>query len=291
MPELPEVENMARQLNAEFSGRVIKAVPFVTASMLKYPNALIFRRAISGARILGVSRRAKYVVFKLNGDRTLLIHPKMTGHFLMEKRKINNLRKKEKDLKHIRFVFAFDGGRELYFSDVRKFGTIRLFNKDELEKFWAKERLGPEPLGLKFDEFVDLISSKTGKIKQVLIDPKVIVGIGNIYSDEMLYVAGIHPERRAKALSREELGRLYKAMRQILETGVALGGSSISNYQLLRGEKGKYQEIKMVYGREGEPCGKCFQKIKRIRMGGRSAHFCPNCQIIATRKRRLKSSH
>lgn len=282
MPELPEVENMARQLNAEFAGRVIKAVSLITPGMLKHPGVTAFKRDIAGARILDVSRRAKYVVFSLNRDRALVIHPKMTGHFLLFSSPLGRGRIKVRDelpnLKHIRFSFVFSDGRELYFSDVRKFGTVRLFNKGEEKDFWEKEGLGPEPFNLKTDEFINLISSKNGKIKQVLMDPKVIAGIGNIYSDEMLHIAGIHPERRAKDISKKEMGMLYQAMRQVLENGIALGGSSINNYRLLRGEKGRYQEIRVAYGREGEPCGKCFEKIKRIKLGSRSAHFCPECQ-------------
>ena len=179
-----------------------------------------------------------------------------------------------------RFVFELDNGSELAFSDVRKFGTVRLLDKNELESFWEKEGLGPEPLepSFKVTEFISLISSQNGKIKQVLMDPKIIAGIGNIYSDEMLYITGIHPERRAKSLSEKELAGLYKNMGQVLQNGIALGGSSINNYRLLDGRKGQYQEIRVVYGREGEPCGKCFDKIRRIKVGGRSAHFCPGCQ-------------
>ncbi len=275
---------MARQLDAELPGRAIKTVSLITPSMLKYPEAAIFRRAIKGARILGVSRRAKYALFSLSGGRTLLIHPKMTGHFLLISSPSSRGRIKVGDelssWKYARFVFELDNGSELAFSDVRKFGTVRLLDKNELESFWEKEGLGPEPLepSFKVTEFISLISSQNGKIKQVLMDPKIIAGIGNIYSDEMLYITGIHPERRAKSLSEKELAGLYKNMGQVLQNGIALGGSSINNYRLLDGRKGQYQEIRVVYGREGEPCGKCFDKIRRIKVGGRSAHFCPGCQ-------------
>lgn len=274
---------MAADLREAVVGRRIKSASIFASAMIKYPARQKFLNEIKKARILDVSRRAKYLRFHLAGEGELVVHPKMTGHFLLVNKKIKNLKNKEKEpesLKYTRVKFDLDDGSELCFSDVRKFGTVRLFSKKEAENFWEKESLGPEPLEPSFevDKFISLISSKSKKIKEVLMNPQTIAGIGNIYSDEMLYVAEIHPERLAKSLKTEELAQLYGAMCQVLRNGIALRGSSINNYRALRGDRGRYQEVRLVYGRWGEKCAKCFSKIERIKVGGRSACFCPSCQ-------------
>jgi formamidopyrimidine-DNA glycosylase len=282
MPELPEVETMASDLRSVVSGKKIKKAEIFAPAMVKDPSAADFSRQIMGAKILNVSRRAKYLIFELNRDRVLLVHPKMTGHFLLRRSAkelpITNyqLPKEPESLKYTRAKFHLDDKSELCFSDIRKFGTLRLLSKKESEEFLND--LGPEPLNLKVDKFISLISSERRKVKQVLMDPAVIAGIGNIYSDEALYLAGIHPETRANQIYEVGLRKLYKAMKLVLERGIKLRGSSINNYRDTAGKKGGYQDVRQVYGRNGESCGRCNASIQKITVAGRSACFCPMCQ-------------
>ncbi len=278
MPELPEVETMASDLRGAICGRKIERVKFFVPAMIKYPAPEKFASGLEGAKILDVSRRAKYLRFELDGERVMLTHPKMTGHFLLvtKTRKHKSTEAQKQENKYTRINFQLDDGSVLGFSDIRKFGTLRLFSKKEAEEFLGE--LGPEPLSLEAGKFVSLISSEKRKIKQVLMDPAVIVGIGNIYSDEALYLAGIHPERRANDLSSAELKSLHRVILKVLKKAIRLRGSSINNYRDTRGEKGEYQNARLVYGRRGEACGKCSTVIGRIVVAGRSACFCSECQ-------------
>lgn len=278
MPELPEVETMASDLRGEVLGRVIKDAQIFVPALIKYPSAAKFRKEIRDAKILNVFRRAKYLRFILSGERELIVHPKMTGHFLIIK-KIKETPKELESLKYTRVRFYLDDKSELCFSDLRKFGTLRLLSKKQAEVFFAE--MGPEPLSLKVDKFVSLISGQRRRIKQVLMDPSIIVGIGNIYSDEALFLAGIHPETPANRIFKPRLVKLYSVIKKVLQKGVKLRGSSINSYLDLRGEEGGYQKVRRVYGREGEACGKCGAKIARKMIAGRSAHFCPKCQQLS----------
>ena len=175
-----------------------------------------------------------------------------------------------------------DNWKMLAFSDLRKFGKVILGTKEQIENLPELKKLGPEPLdkSFKFIKFVKLIKSEKRKIKQVLMDQEVIAGIGNIYSDDILWMAKIHPFKPANKLSERELKELWKAMRQILTKALKLRGTSISDYRDTAGKEGEYTEERLVYQREGEPCQRCKTKIKRVKIGGRSAHFCPACQRL-----------
>jgi len=169
----------------------------------------------------------------------------------------------------------------LALSDLRKFAKVEILTKEELEK--EMEKLGPEPLDkdFTFEKFKErILKKKKGKIKQVLMDQEVIAGIGNIYSDEILWKAKIHPFKRVGKLSEEELKKIYKAMREILPKAIEVGGESISDYRRPSGEKGGFDILRKVYRREGEKCFRCGAKIKRVKLGQRSAHFCPVCQKL-----------
>lgn len=302
MPELPEAQTIVDDLNRKVKGRRIVGIWFDWPKMLKDPldqqrnkvahaHVRGFRKAILGKKILRVKRRAKNILIYLSGDLMMLIHLKMTGHLLVGKWKIEG--KKVIPLEprevvedpynqYVHLIFYLDNGKMLGFSDVRKFGKVVLGSVVQIENLPELTKLGPEPFdpGLKFSDFMNLIRLEKRKIKQVLMDPEVIAGIGNIYSDDILWKAKIHPLRRANTLGLNELRAIWAAMRTILKKALGLRGTSSSDYRDTGGKEGYYEGHRLVYQREGEPCKRCGTKIKRIVVGGRSAHFCQKCQRI-----------
>jgi len=302
MPELPEVQTVVDDLNKKIRGRRIVGVWFDWPKMLKDPldqqrnkvahkHVAVFEKSIKGKKILEVKRRAKNILIYLSDGHMMLIHLKMTGHLLIGKwevdgKKVTPLEPREavEDPynQYIHVIFYLDDGRMIGFSDVRKFGKVLLGTCEQIENLPELKKLGPEPLdpSFKVDKFIKLISSERGKIKQVLLDQEVIAGIGNIYSDDILWKAKVHPLKPANKLSSGELKALWKAMREILQKAVKLRGTSYSDYRDTAGKEGYYADYRLVYQREDEPCRRCRTKIKRITVGGRSAHFCPYCQKL-----------
>jgi formamidopyrimidine-DNA glycosylase len=235
----------------------------------------------------------------------LLIHQKLTGHLLIGKWRIIRVKSQkpasyqnevfgagpkvkslikgplqEKVNNYIRLIFYLDNGWQLALSDLRKFAKVLFGPKEEIENLPDLKKIGPEPLdaSFKFIKFAKLIKSERRRIKQVLMDQEVIAGIGNIYSDEILWQAKIHPFIPANKLKANKLRSLYLAMRQILQKAVKLRGASTSDYRDTEGKPGRYAEVRDVYQREGEPCERCQTLIKRVKIGGRSSHYCPKCQ-------------
>lgn len=306
MPELPEVQTIVNDLNKKVAGRRITGVWFDWPKMLKDPlgqqrnkiahkHIVVFEKTIKEKKILKVQRRAKNLLFTLSDNLMMLIHLKMTGHLLVGKWKVQKFKGKEKVIpiepkevvedpynQYIHLIFYLDSGKMLAFSDLRKFGKIILGTKEQIENLAELKKLGPELLdsNLKVERFKGLISSERRKIKQVLMDQEVIAGIGNIYSDDILWKAKIHPFKPANKLSQKELRELWKAMREILTKALKLRGTSISDYRDTAGKEGYYADYRLVYQRESEPCQRCKTKIKRVKIGGRSAHFCPRCQKL-----------
>jgi len=291
----------------------------LTHAGLTRTNAEKFRKTIKGKKILKIERRAKNLLFYLSDDFLMLVHLKMTGHFLVGKWKVIKSKAREVIVPvepndvvgdpynrfiHLLFYLdpirsrsprgscstAFgraasngvDNGKMLALSDVRKFAKVILGKKDDIENLPEIKELGPEPLdkNFKFIKFIKLIKLEKRKIKQVLMDPKAISGIGNIYSDEILWLAKIHPFKPANKLSEKELKDMWNAMHVILKKALKLRGTSVSDYRDTGGKKGYYAEARLVYQREGEGCGRCGAKIVRVKIGGRSAHFCPVCQRL-----------
>ena len=303
MPELPEVETVVRDLNKKVIGRRIVGVWLDWPKMIKDPfdqsrtkiahkHVANFSKALAGKKIIKVRRRAKNILIYLSGDLLLLIHQKMTGHMLVGKWQITN-GKKVKPLgggpiaddpynKYIHLIFYLDNGKMLALSDLRKFAKAILGPVKQIENLEELKNLGPDALdpGLKFIKFVKLIKSERRKIKQVLMDQEVIAGIGNIYSDDILWAAKIHPFRAANKISEKELKAIYGAMKKILTRALKLRGTSSSDFRDTAGEKGGYGNELLVYQKEGEPCSRCATKIIRKKIGGRSAHFCPACQSL-----------
>ncbi|MDD5547904.1 MAG: DNA-formamidopyrimidine glycosylase [Candidatus Pacebacteria bacterium] len=288
MPELPEVQTTVNDLNKKIVGRKITGAWFDWGKTIKSPLRE-FEKNIKGKKILKVERLAKNILIYLSGDFILLVHQKMTGHLLVGKWKIEGKKVIPIEPKHIisdpqnRFVHLIlflDNGQMLALSDLRKFAKVILGTKNYMENLPELKELGPDALEIRFEDFKNIVGQKHGKIKQILMDQTAISGIGNIYSDEMLWVAKIHPFKPANKLSEKELKNLYSAMKKVLEKALKLRGTSVSDYRDIEGREGKYADVRYVYQREDEKCQRCGTMIKRVKMGGRSAHYCPKCQKL-----------
>ncbi|MEK7147064.1 MAG: bifunctional DNA-formamidopyrimidine glycosylase/DNA-(apurinic or apyrimidinic site) lyase [Patescibacteria group bacterium] len=290
MPELPEVQTVVDDLNKKITGKKITGVWFDWPKMFKQPKSRNFAAIIKGLEIKAVKRRGKNILIYLAKNYLLLIHQKMTGHLLIGKWNIRNKKikpltpasLKEKVNGYIHLIFKLNNGLMLGLSDLRKFAKVLFGPAEKIETLPDMANLGPDSLdgSLNVKKFKGLISREKRKIKQVLMDQEVIAGIGNIYSDDILWLAKIHPFRPAASLSKDELVRIYKAMRLILKKAVKLRGTSISDFRDTSGKAGGYGSIRLVYQLEGKPCKRCQILIKRVKMGGRSAHFCPKCQKL-----------
>jgi len=273
MPELPEVETIARTLAPRITGRRIAAVDLLYRPLLRTGGRKGLD-ALAGRRVLAVRRRGKMLLVELEGARALVFHLKMTGQFLFARTSA------PRD-KHIRFVIRFDDARdELRFRDVRKFGFLLCLEGDPGSACVELARLGPEPLEVTLPEFAAVLEARKGRIKSVLLDQTRIAGIGNIYADEMLFEARIHPEKPASSLRADAVARLYRSMRRILGSAIEAGGSTLKDARYLDadGNPGDFQLSHKVYDREGEPCVACGTPVRMKRLGGRSSHFCPKCQ-------------
>jgi len=299
MPELPEVQTTVDGINRFVKGLSIKDVwtnynspHYIGKDNIKDPKFFsYFKKEVVGKKITGAERRAKNVVIKLSCEGVILVHLKMTGHLLygdfhFEKTNTKDPWKGVTPValtdpfnRHIRLVITLSNGKCLALSDTRKFAKVTYIHKDALEKTLHLENIGPEPLEKKFGvkEFETQLSVRpNGKVKQILMDQSLIAGIGNIYSDEILWRAGIHPERKVKDISKKEFVLMHKAMKETLLKGIDFGGDSMSDYRNILGEKGKFQEMHNAYRLKGKKCKKrnCDGVILRKVVGGRSAHFC-----------------
>ncbi len=273
MPELPEVETIGRSLAPRIVGRVLAGIDLVFPPLLRRGGRKGLE-ALRGRSVLGVRRRGKMLLVEIEGGRTLVFHLKMTGQFLFAGEGT------PRD-KHVRLVVRFEDGRdELRFRDVRKFGFLLCVEGDPAASCGELSRLGPEPLEVGLPEFRAILESRKGRVKSLLLDQTRIAGVGNIYADETLFEARIHPETGASSLRAGAAERLYLAMRKILASAVEAGGSTLvdEGYRDADGNPGDFQFAHKVYDREGEPCLACGTPIKMKRVGGRSSHFCPRCQ-------------
>jgi len=268
MPELPEVETVTRGLRAALVGRTVVEVDVRREKTLVPPNAEGFVAHLTGRRVTQVRRRGKWILLTLDSGETLIAHLRMTGQLVLSDDR--------PDDPYIRVLFALDDGRYLRFSDMRKFGRLWLTaHPDEV-----LGGLGPEPLADDFtaERLADMLRGRRRRIKALLLDQHFLVGLGNIYTDEALHRAGIHPRTRAHCLDAEEAARLLAAIRAVLRAGLAANGASID--WMYRG--GAFQNDFRVYHRAGEPCLTCGAPIERIIVGQRSTHFCPHCQRLKT---------
>ena len=279
MPELPEVETIARTLEPAARGRVISAVELLYRPLLRRGGRKGLA-GLKGRRVLAVRRRGKMLLIACEGGRTLVFHLKMTGQFLFAG-------DTEPRDKHTRLVMRFeDGKNELRFRDVRKFGFLLCLEGVPETACGELACLGPEPLDIGPAEFTALVAQKKGRIKSLLLNQKMIAGIGNIYADEMLFDARIHPETSASSLGKKAAGRLYDSMKKILTLAIAEKGSTLQDYRDAEGKAGNFQFFHKVYDRKGEPCVVCGTPVRMTRIGGRSSHFCPQCQRKRAKRKR-----
>jgi formamidopyrimidine-DNA glycosylase len=271
MPELPEVETIVRCLRPRLLGLKIKDAKISWPKLLRNRSQGPLGQ-LRGRKIIGLRRRGKMIRLDLGGGLTLLFHLKMTGQLLF-------CRRTEPRDKHTHFVISFGHPqRELRFRDVRKFGFILLLKTSEEESSAELRSLGPEPLEMGLAAFLKLLQGRRGRIKPLLLKQNVIAGIGNIYADEILFQAGIHPASEVTRFRPRDMVKLWKAMRQVLGQAIESRGTSIRDYRDGDGLEGSYQDCLCVYGRESFPCPRCGGKIKRLRIAGRSSHICPRCQ-------------
>jgi formamidopyrimidine-DNA glycosylase len=264
MPELPEVETVVRGLRGPLVGRTFTGVTVLWPQAVKTPVSELKQR-LPGQRIEAINRRGKYLRFELSGGDTLFLHLKMSGDLLVEPAN-------EPPHHHVRTIFDLDNGHQLRFKDMRKFGRVYLVDDPDI----VIGKLGPEPLADDFTkkDFLALFLRRTGRLKPLLLNQEFIAGIGNIYADESCFLAGIDPRRQVDTLSAAELEKLYHAIRQALERGIMFKGATLDD--VYRG--GEFQDYFQVYGRTNEACFTCGSPIQRVVLGGRSTHFCGQCQ-------------
>lgn len=274
MPELPEVETVRRTLEQLVVGKTIQDVTIRLPRIIQRPDDTdVFRNELIGTTITGVGRRGKFL--KIFCDPWVIVsHLRMEGKY----RVVDQMEELEK---HTHVIFHFTDGTELRYRDVRQFGTMHLYPKGEEEQHLPLKKLGPEPLDpdqYRLEWFVPTIQRRKTKIKPLLLNQEVLVGLGNIYVDEALYSAKIHPERNANELTEEEIYLLYHSIRETLSKAVEAGGSSVRSYLNGQGEMGMFQLQIQVYGRKNEPCKRCGNPIERLVVGGRGTHICRYCQ-------------
>lgn len=284
MPELPEVEAVRRSLEQLVVGKTIERVDVRLPRIVRTPSPEVFVQSLTGRRVEAVNRRGKYLLLTVS-PFLLISHLRMEGQYRLTETDVD-------ELPHTHVVFQFTDGTELRYRDVRQFGTMDLVRSPS-EWPDGLARLGPEP----FDPLLtpqllkSRLASRTVPIKAAWLDQTVLAGVGNIYADEALFAAGIHPEKPAGKLTTVELSRLLHETREVLQKALDAGGSSIRSYVNGYGRHGGFQISLAVYGRDGEPCVRCGTTLEKTRVAGRGTHWCPSCQRKPrTRRARAKTS-
>jgi len=273
MPELPEVETVKRTLNELIVGKQIERVQVNLPRIIRRPeDPALFASMLAGHTFERVERRGKFLRLLLD-ELVLVSHLRMEGRYGV-------YRSDEPVEKHTHVIFRFTDGTDLRYKDVRQFGTMHLFLPGEDLASPPLSKLGLEPLDDSFttESLRARLQQRKCKIKSLLLNQLYIVGIGNIYADEALFAARIHPERSPDSLSAQEWRRLHEAIVSVLSEAVKHGGSSIKSYVNGQGEMGMFQQQLSAYGREGQPCHRCGKELRKITVGGRGTHYCPNCQ-------------
>lgn len=300
MPELPEVETIVRELRKKVVGLKITDAwvdprrPVNTGVGAGWAK---IKKELKNKKILNIRRRAKYIIMDIEGSKTLFIHQKISGHLLYGKWKmskgvpvsaVSGPLKEDRQNGYIRFILYLNNGYQLGLSDLRRFGKVILVDDDKIKDLKEISGLGPEPLEINFSRFKKLFdpssgfrARKKGRLKQVLMDPAFIAGIGNIYADEILWASGLHPLSRVENLHEKDLKRIYADTVRILKKAIKYQGSSMDDYRMPSGKKGKFQDVQNAYQLTGKACKKRDGGvIQRLKLGGRSAHFCPKHQIL-----------
>lgn len=277
MPELPEVETIKNQLNRLIVGKKITDVSVSLPKLIKTSHSS-FKKNIRGTRIEKICRRAKIFIFKLKNEFSLVVHLKMTGQLIFAQNE-KELEKKRNKYTHL--IFKFSDSSFLLFNDLRQFGYLKLVPQKMVSEVINEPALGPEPLERVFTikKFEEILKTRPErKIKQFLMDPYLIAGIGNIYSDEILFLSHVRPTRRVKTLSKKEKELIFKNIKKVLKEAIRDRGTSASDYVDAQGKEGGYDKKLRVYGKKKGKCPKCGGDIKHIKIAGRTAHFCPSCQ-------------
>lgn len=284
MPELPEVETVRLTLTPQLLGRTVRAVSVLHPDVVAGPGVTpeTFRERLTGATFTALRRRGKYLVMTLRapeGPVRMILHLRMTGRLTV-------VDPREEVPKHTHLRFALDDGRELRFTDPRRFGRAHLLCGAAVSAADGGPKglgtLGPEPLGRGFGkkELGERLAGRKARLKTLLLDQTIVAGVGNIYADETLFRAGLHPARRACDLDDADVGRLCRSLRSVLRQAIGQGGTTIRDYVDGRGRRGEFVLSLRVYGREGEPCVECGGPVERAVVAGRSTHFCPRCQPL-----------
>jgi formamidopyrimidine-DNA glycosylase len=297
MPELPEVETVCRQLEPEIEGRRIERLEVYDQRWCRPTPPAELEAAVAGAVIEGLGRRGKYLLLGLDGERTLVMHLRMTGNLVLvgdgdaldpsEGRRLYEGERSVSE-RHLRARFLLDDGRELWFTDPRRFGEAFLIDDAALDARFA--RLGVEPLSAEFtpEALGEIAAGRTAPLKSFLLDQSGIAGVGNIYADEALFRARLHPLSPAGSMRAEHREALRDGVVAALEAGIAGGGASIDDYRDGRGERGRMQDEFLVHTRAGEGCPRCDGTIQRIVVSGRSTYYCPGCQTRLRRRPRRR---
>ena len=280
MPELPEVETVRRRLAPHVERRRIAAVEVLDARLVRPDDPRRVEERLKGRTIAALGRRGKHLLFRIDGGETLISHLRMTGNWLMPAAGAPS---------HARARIELGDGTTVWYADARRFGTWHLLADDEAAAY-LDARLGPEPVGDGFDGAVlrDAFRGRTAPVKALLLDQRLVAGIGNIYADEALNAARIHPDTPAGRIRRPQLDRLAAEVRAALEEGIRSQGSSIRDFRSPEGGYGSMQERFRVYGRDGEPCPACGTEIVKTRCAGRGTHVCPTCQPRPRRARGMR---
>jgi formamidopyrimidine-DNA glycosylase len=275
MPELPEVETIRLALEPHVVGRTFERVEINDPRLVRPFEPLAVAAELEGERVAALDRRGKYLIVRFESGRVLLIHLRMTGSLR------HAVAGKLGDDPHRRAVVNLDDGSDVAYRDVRRFGTWHLLEPDEVDGY-LDSRLGGEPLERAFTarRLAERLEGRRAPLKAALLDQRTVAGLGNIYVDEALWRAQLHPLREAGTLDADELSRLTRAIREALRAGIRRQGASLRDYAQPDGRRGRAQERFRVYGREGEPCSRCGTPIDKIRSAGRGTWYCPNCQQL-----------
>lgn len=290
MPELPEIETLARGLRKTILGKTIKQVVIHESKKFKGTRAEL-KKFVVGKKISAINRRGKWLAIELSSGYNFIIHLKMTGQLLYAAKNqpvflgghsMSDPISPTYPNSHTRVVFEFTDHSRVYFQDMRKFGYVELYSPKETAIYFINKKLAKEPneAGYTLPYFTKQLARRTNTtIKAALLDQTVVAGIGNIYADEILFTAKIKPTRRVKSLTKSDLNRVFKASTRIIQQAITSGGTSFSHYYQLDGTLGGYWKKRKVYQRTSQPCRRCKTLIKKIRCAGRGTHFCPKCQI------------
>jgi formamidopyrimidine-DNA glycosylase len=277
MPELPEVETVRARLEPKLVGRRLERVEIFDSRLTRPADPAGVAAELEGERVAALDRRGKYLIVRFESGRVLLIHLRMTGQLLHGHG--NGSQPPAEDHVHRRAVVRLDDGSDVIYRDVRRFGTWQLIEDEDLQPYLAV-RVGREPLARSFTSkrLAEALEGRRAPLKSALLDQRRLAGVGNIYADEALWRARIHPLRPAGELSPAEIAALHRAIRAALKAGIARQGATLSTYRTPDGNRGQMQEEFRVYGREGEPCERCGTPIEKIRTAGRGTWYCPSCQ-------------